>query len=75
MTDDYKRGLVTGLAMQPLCVVTGLSVAKKAVQDTITGGIVLDPLNVGMTVIATVQTLEEAASEDEDEDEDEEESI
>lgn len=23
MTDDYKRGLVTGLAMQPLCVIEG----------------------------------------------------
>ena len=23
MTEDYKRGLIAGLAMQPLCVVAG----------------------------------------------------
>lgn len=68
MTDDYKRGLVTGLAMQPLCVMAGLSGTKKAAQDTIAGGIVLDPLDVGMVIIATVQTqLEEASSEDNEE--------
>lgn len=53
MTDDYKRGLVTGLAMQPLCVVTGILSAKRAAQDTIVGGIALNPLSVAMVGIAT----------------------
>lgn len=57
MTDDYKRGLVTGLAMQPLCVVTGILSARQAAQDTIVGGIALYPLNVAMVgIAATLQT-------------------
>lgn len=53
MTDDYKRGLVTGLAMQPLCVVTGILSAKQTAQDTIVGGIALNPLSVVIVDIAT----------------------
>lgn len=52
MTDDYKRGLITGLAMQPLCVVSGILSAKRAAQDTIVGGIALNPLSVAMVDIA-----------------------
>lgn len=36
MTDDYKRGLVTGLAMQPLYVTTGADIVKFGTHNLLT---------------------------------------
>lgn len=59
MNDDYNRGLITGLAMQPLCVTT-VSSAKDTEQGSgmiLSSGIdsVLVPLNM---VIAREENTE-----------------
>jgi hypothetical protein len=36
MNDDYKRGLVTGLAMQPLCVTSGADIVKFGTHNLLT---------------------------------------
>ncbi|MDE7398972.1 MAG: hypothetical protein K2N06_05525 [Oscillospiraceae bacterium] len=38
MSDDYKRGFITGMAMQPLCVVEG---GGEAVQENFCADTVL----------------------------------
>ncbi len=39
MTDDYKKGLVTGLAMQPLCVVTAENEPQPSAGGVFSGAI------------------------------------
>ena len=43
MTDDYKKGLITGLAMQPLCVAERSGeVSENRCDDCVLTGIVSD---------------------------------
>ena len=59
MTDDYKRGLVTGLAMKPLYVTTGADIVKFGAHNLLTDctfnstfGVKIDGENVTVNVPA-----------------------
>ena len=59
MTDDYKRGLTTGLAMQPLFVTTGADIVKFGTHNLLTDctfnstfGVKIDGENVTVNVPA-----------------------
>lgn len=71
MIDDYKRGLITGLAMQPLCVATGVVSAKQTLSAKV-AAIALRPLSVALTAVTdTMQTQVDIAPAETEETEEE----